>query len=247
MRSDRFINIARKYYFNEKLSKKEIKEFSELANEYAKKEDISLFVINNRILNKKDFFDFLSDFLKRKIKTIDDLDFIATSNKENIKKTTNPKYRYIPTTKDLLIIREKNKNAEIFYKSMPSDISKVVAVENMSSFFNLDFELFEDYEYFVYLGGFSNELTKKFLEDKEVLFFVDFDFYGIKIFNSIKAKKKEIFVPSNLEELIIKNGNEELYLSQNSYVKLTSKNSKIIYKLIKKHSKVLLQEILDVN
>ena len=148
-------------------------------------------------------------------------------------------------TSDITIIhRKREKLPQIFYDDFEPEISgRVVVVENYESFLRLNFNLFKE-EDFIYLGGFSNKKTAEFLRDKNILFFGDFDFYGMMIFESIKCKSKKIFVPENLEELFIKYPNQKLYLKQR-FIEDKVKKVDEVYKLIKKHAAVVEQEVLD--
>ena len=109
--------------------------------------------------------------------------------------------------------------------------------------------MFEE-EWFLYLGGESNKRVREFLKDKDVLAFVDFDFFGISIFENLSCNTKKLFLPPNLEELIVKYGSVDLYEEQRfkaSKLKLDTFESEKLFNLIMKHSKCLEQEILDEN
>jgi hypothetical protein len=124
-----------------------------------------------------------------------------------------------------------------------------VVVENFESFLKVDFSLFDE-DWFLYLGGESNKRVREFLKDKDVLAFVDFDFFGISIFENLRCKTKKLFLPPNLEELIVKYGSVDLYEEQRfkaSKLKLDTFESEKLFDLIMKHSKCLEQEILDEN
>jgi len=251
LQDKRFKRIVNEILKGEVYKKIDRDEILKEAKEFIKKEDYNIFLAfsgkNVKILDKKVFEKFV--FWKLNIKSWEDFEKEVKSKKESIEVYNNSKRKNIHTDENTIIFRKKNKRAEIFYKEFPQNIKRVVAVENYESFLKVDFSLFEE-ENFLLLDGFANSLTQEFLKDKEVLFFVDFDFFGIEIFNNIKCKSKELFLPENLESLLIKYGNRDLYKNQlfkRENLNLENKNAKHLYNLINQHSKCLEQEILNVD
>jgi 5S rRNA maturation endonuclease (ribonuclease M5) len=124
---------------------------------------------------------------------------------------------------------------------------KIVVVENYETFLRIDFDMFSEKD-FIYLGGYSNKKVSEFLENKEVLFFGDFDFAGIMIFNSLKCKNKEFFIPDNLEEKF-NIASQMLYQKQRKLAENLEldKNTEIVYNLCMKYAKCLEQEVYNKN
>jgi hypothetical protein len=252
LRDERFKRIVNEILTEVVKSKNDRKDILKLVKEFREKEDIDEFLgfigSEVKIFNKKFFDEFVFDFLD--IKSWNDFEKEAKSKKESIEIHNNSKRKNIHSDESSIIFRKKGKRAEIYYKEFPEiDDDKIVAVENYESFLSLDFSLF-DRNYFVLLGGFASKMIQKFLKDKDVLFFVDFDFYGIEIFNKTKCRKKELFLPENLEELIKNYGSSELYKKQRfkkEYIKNDNKNTNYLCKLINKYSKCLEQEVLNVD
>jgi len=242
---NRFLRIVQEIQSGVVEKKKDRDDFVKLVNEYIENEDVEYFFgfrnkeigyINNKLFNE--FVEYyLGGFTKR-----------ADSKKEAIEKNKNSKKGSLHTTKNLIIHRKKYQKPMLYYKEFPKTSKNIVVVENFESFLKINFDLFDE-EDFIYLGGFSNSFVREFLRDKEVLFFVDFDFFGIEIYNSIDCKSKKFFVPDNLEKLLKEKGSVELYKKQlfkRDTLKLDD-NTKGVSKLINKYSKCLEQEVLDVD
>ena len=130
---------------------------------------------------------------------------------------------------------------------MPEIDGKIVVVENYETFLRIDFDMFSEKD-FIYLGGYSNKKVSEFLENKEVLFFGDFDFAGIMIFNSLKCKNKKFFIPDNLEEKF-NIASQMLYQKQRKLAENLEldKNTEIVYNLCMKYAKCLEQEVYNKN
>ena len=123
-------------------------------------------------------------------------------------------------------------------------VTHIVAIENSESFLNLDESRFEG-DYFIYLGGNANSLTRAFLVDKNVEFFVDYDIVSMNFYDQIIVKSKRLYVPNDLEELFVKYGNQPLYQKQRKLLKSDySDEAMQIISLIKRYKKVLEQEIV---
>ena len=245
MKKDRFLRIVKEIRNGKVEKKRDRDDFFKLVNEYILNEDKERFLFFNKknvkYLNEKLFDEFVLYYL-------DNLTKKASSKKEAIEQNQNSKKGSLHTDENIIIYRKKHKRTEIFFKEFPKIEKKVVVVENFESFLSLDFDLFEQ-EDFIYLGGFGKNIVREFLKDKDVLFFVDFDFFGIEIYNSIKCKNKEFFIPKNLETILKEKGSTELYQKQ-CYKKENLKldnNTKKVFELINKYSKCLEQEIFDVD
>jgi len=195
-----------------------------------------------KINNKETFEKFVEKYLGCKFEEYKEFE----TKKELAKIFKDTKAKNLHTSNITIIHRKRDKLPQIFYEDYePKTNGKIVVVENYESFLKIDFNLFKE-EDFIYLGGYSNKKTAQFLKDKEILFFGDFDFFGIKIFNSITAKSKKFFIPNNLEETFKKYPNKELYLNQKYIDKyLDYSCCEEVYNLIKKYSACVEQEIYN--
>jgi hypothetical protein len=211
---------------------------------YAKPRDVV------KILDEEIFFKFLSEVSGIKVRSFEDIQrYLQTnSKKENIIFTTSSKTKNIHPFNKTVLLRKKGELAKIYQEDDLKDIKidKVVAIENSESFLQIDkiWNKFKS-EYFVYLGGNANLLTREFLTTLDVCFFIDFDIVSLNFYENIKTKSKQLYIPNNLEKLFIKYGNEKLYKKQRRFLKngYSNEATKVI-ELIKRYKKVLEQEIL---
>ena len=245
MTKNRFYRIIKEIKSGIVENSKDRKDLVKLIDEFSKKEDVFRYFVRFRgkkaIINDKEIFErFIEENLGCKFEEFGEID----SKKELAEIYKDTKAKNLHTSDITIIHRKKEKLPQIFYDDFEPEISgRVVVVENYESFLRLNFNLFKE-EDFIYLGGYSNKKTAEFLRDKDILFFGDFDFFGMMIFDSIKCKSKKFFVPENLEELFIKYPNQKLYLKQR-FIEERVKKVDEVYKLIKKHSAVVEQEVLD--
>ncbi|MEO1923532.1 MAG: Wadjet anti-phage system protein JetD domain-containing protein, partial [Nautiliaceae bacterium] len=245
MTKDRFYRIIKEIKSGRVENSKDRKDVLKKAYEYADREDLLRYFLTFRgkeaFINNEEIFErFIEENLGCKFEEYKEFD----SKKELALVYKDTKAKNLHTGNITIIHRKRNNLPQIFYDDCEPQISgRVVVIENYESFLRLNFDLFEE-EDFIYLGGFSNKKTAEFLKDKDILFFGDFDFYGMMIFDSIKCKNKEFFAPENLEELFIKYPNQKLYLKQR-FIEERVKKVDILYELIKKHSAIVEQEVLN--
>ncbi|MBN2782430.1 MAG: hypothetical protein JXQ66_04250, partial [Campylobacterales bacterium] len=100
------------------------------------------------------------------------------------------------------------------------------------------------FENFVYLGGFANTLTREFLKDKDVVFFLDFDIEAIRIYDSFECKSKKFFRPDDIEDYFQNYSNQTLYKKQRKSLPDAHKELDWLIKLITKYSVVVEQEAI---
>jgi len=206
-----------------------------------------------KLLDRELFFEFVSDEIvhsSNSIKSFQDIENLlnAKTRKENIELSGDSKNSIVKVFDNVVVFQDKN-NHPILYKNI-LDIkadSKIVAVENGETFLNI-YEIMSNFGYtqFIYLGGFSNTLTRDFLKDKDVLFFLDYDIEAIRIYDSFKCKKKSFFKHPKIESYFDNKSflNVELYKKQRE--KLPDFHSELqwLIKLIKDKSGVIEQEII---
>jgi len=222
---------------NRKFKKEFIREVRDWCEEEA--EDFA-FSVRGELINEHSLRLYLKARYNLNLDSLDDVEKILnpTSKEENVKYSSDSKNVYIEIFANSLVLKLKNEKFVRVYFSLDEvnlDIKNWVVVENSENFKNIN-------ENVVYLGGKLNRITKKFLKDKEVLVFVDFDIEGMNIYESIEAKK-ELFVPKNIEELINVYGNYERYYKQRNRKKENySKDAKRVIELIEKYKKGLDQE-----
>jgi hypothetical protein len=167
-------------------SNNQIKILIEEIKKYQKDNELYFFNIKHgqkpKILNEKDFFKFLSDINELKINNFEDIELLleeSISRKESIEKTGDSKEYFAKVFDKVILFQIKDENP-ILYKNF-EDINfdeneKILAVENGETFLNI-FNIMSKFgfEQFIYLSGYPNSLTKSFLLDKNVVFFLDYD------------------------------------------------------------------------
>jgi hypothetical protein len=234
-----------------------IKELYEKAVKYQDENNLFFIKAKRRepsfIINETLFFQFISEEIIKN-KKITDFEAIknilnAKTRAENIKYSGDSKTNLVKIFDNTLLIRKKGELAKLY---QPHDvhalekIDRFVAIENGETFLNIDkqWDRFKE-EYFIYIAGNPNTLTREFLKNKEILFFIDFDIASMNIFDSFPSTKKTLFIPNNIEELFIHNKNIELYKKQRSLLKKSySIEVMPIINLIRKHHNVVEQEVL---
>lgn len=133
----------------------------------------------------------------------------------------------------------------------------IVGIENPSNFRHIDKQkyLFTDINP-LFVSRYPQNQSKDLIKwlksiPNNYIHFGDFDFAGIGIYlNEFKKhlyEKSVFFVPENIEELVINNGNKSLYNIQKINFKeelIKEENLLILINIIHKHRKGLEQEIL---
>lgn len=198
-------------------------------------EDIVTF--KGEIKNYDLLFEFFNEKYNWKVSSLEDLESLLNpSSREENKLARDSKSRYIEIFGKTLSLKLKNEEFVRTYDKLPEiNIKKWLAVENGENFFNIN-------ENIVYLGGRLNNLTKEFLRDKEVIVFVDYDFTGMEIYETLEAKKT-LYIPENIKDLFKEYSNHRLYEKQNKK-DFKSKEAKFIVSLITKYKAGLEQEFV---
>lgn len=204
------------------------------------------------ILNKEIFFEFISsqglqgDGLVNSFEDIEKI-LSAKTRKENIEASGDSKNSIVRVF-DNVIVFQTNDNNPILYKKA-SDIlvkEQILAVENAETFLNI-YEIMSKFGFahFVYLGGFSNTLTREFLKDKDVVFFLDYDIEAIRIYDSFECRKKSFFKHPDIEKYFKNSANQKLYLKQRASFFKKHNELQWLIDLIDKYSAVVEQEAIE--
>lgn len=232
----------------------EVKELIRLAREY-QSESGELFLLGKRgervrLLDEAAFFRFLSETLQIPIHDFDTIEraLNAQSRAENIAATGDSKSTQIAPFAKTLLLRFREELPTLYREAelkRLSGLRRVVAVENAETF--LAFEALDeafDTEAFVYLGGQPNALTRRFLQSREVLFFIDWDIVSLNFYEDFDARGKGLYLPDDFDALLTRYGNAELYLKQRYALRASylPEVAPIVEKL-QEEAKVLEQEI----
>ncbi len=236
----------------------ETKQLNEAIKKYEEENSIRFTNIRygkrSEILDFEEFFEFLSEVANdtKPIRSFEDIERIlsgANSRANLIENSGDSKSRYIKVFDKVVIFKSINQEPKIY-----KDIDKIkplnlpiVAVENGESFLEIDNFLSRfGYKQAVYLGGMSNSATRRFLEDKDVIFFLDYDIEAIRIYDSFKCKSKRFFKYPDIEEIFANKRYQNIELYKRQLYNLPKEHNELnwLIKLIKKYSAVIEQEVL---
>jgi len=208
----------------------------------------------SKILDREAFFAFLSEVANdgKEISSFEDIErllSVSQSRQENIENTGNSKSRYIAVFDGVVIFKHGKEEPKLYKdpKTIHVENKPILAVENGETFLRID-EMASKfgYEQYIYLGGMSNRATRAFLEDKEVVFFLDYDIEAIRIYDSFQCKSKHFFKHPDIESYFAneKYRNEVLYRKQLSALPDSQPELQWLIDLIKQYSAVIEQEVL---
>ncbi len=207
-----------------------------------------------KILDREGFFEFLSTKVMNKTFTsFEDIDTYLENPKSRadaIARRGDSKSGYSKVFEKTLLIQKDTKPVQLFTEENIEELKgfdNVVAVENAETFLTIaKYRYLFDCHNFLYLGGSSNTLTREFLKDKTVLFFVDFDIISMNIYEDFECQYKSLFIPENIESYFSNYPNERLYQKQRKLLrKAYEGDASQIITLIKKYSTVVEQEIIQ--
>jgi hypothetical protein len=246
-----------KRFENEEPTYSSVKAFCSLASVYQEENEVFFLEAKRgkrvKILHLHLFFEFLSDTQNFPIKSFQDIETLLTpyqSRKENILHTGDSKSNFIKVFDGVVLVKKAGELAQLYPKEnlyLLDAIEQVVAIENAETFLNIENKMqYFSSEYFVYLSGYANTLTREFLENKSVEFFVDYDIEGMNIYESFTCVSKKLHIPIDIEAYFTtKLSNKALYLKQRKNLKtLYSPEAQIVIDLIKEYSSVVEQEII---
>jgi hypothetical protein len=234
-----------------------VRDLYALASEYQNENEVFFIQAKRRekanITNKDLFFRFLADSQGVEVSCFEDLHKIlnAKTRSENIMHSGDSKSNSIKVFDKTLVVKKKGSLAKIYQQKdvkLLDDIDGFLAIENAETFLNIDkmYDKFEE-DYFIYLSGFANTLTREFIESKSVRFFVDYDIVSMNMYDSIKSKNKKLYVVEDIQSYF----NNKKYININLYKKQIkelkssySKEASQIIQLIKQHNAVVEQEII---
>ena len=209
-----------------------------------------------KLLDEELFFSFLNELVEnKKITSFLDLEnyFIHSESRiESIRNQGDSKSYYSKVFDKTLLFKNRFYPAQLFTQqdiSKINTIDSIIVIENAESFLYIEKNQYTfPYENYIYLGGHTNTLTREFLKDKTLLFFVDFDIVSMNMYEDFICHKKELFIPYNLEKkyFIENEPNHSLYKKQRKYLRVNYSNetTKVI-DLIKKYHAVVEQEIVQ--
>jgi len=203
-----------------------------------------------RVLDYTLFWSFLSDICGVDVKSFEDIEGIlnTSSRKDNIRVTNNSKSNYVSVFDKSLLLVKRGELPKLYrVDNLPNIDGRILAIENGETFLSFDkIDYLFDEEYILYLGGNTNSLTREFIKDKDVLFFIDFDIVSMNFYDNISTKSKSLYIPDNFEELFAKYSNNELYLKQRYLLREEySDDAKYVIEYIVKYQKCLEQEIVS--
>lgn len=234
-----------------------VKELCEAAATYLQEGNIYFLQAKRRekvlIKDEAEFFSFLSQTQDIYVESFLDISQIlnATSRAQNILFSGDSKTNFVRVFDDVLVVKKRGELAKLYQRCDLGELEAVenfLVIENGETFLNIQkfCEYFKE-EYFLYLAGYANTLTREFLKTKEVNFFLDFDIEGMNIYESFECKAKHFHMPNNIESFFLdkRTHNVALYKQQRARLKSEyCQELQPLVKLIKKYNTVVEQEIV---
>lgn len=207
---------------------------------------------DSRILDWEGFFEFLSDMANRRFDSFEDIDLYLERPKdraEAIEKRGDSKSSYVKVFDKTLLIRRDTMPAQLFTVEnieVLRDFDRIVAIENAETFLTIERNRYDfSCDNYLYLGGQANDMTRNFMKDKSVLFFVDFDIVSMNIYEGFDCREKALFIPDDIEKYFSDYPNKELYKKQRRLLRESYReDTRKIITLIQKYSAVVEQEIV---
>jgi len=234
-----------------------IKDLGELASKYQNENELYFLHAKRRekdvIKNRELFFGFLSQTQQVTVESFEDIHNIlnATCRSDNIKFSGDSKSNFVRVFDNVVVIKKRGEIAKLYQSGDLHELSmidKFVAIENGETFLNIDkFAEYFDEDYFIYLAGYANTLTRTFLKTKKVHFFIDLDIESMNIYESFECESKALHIPKDIEQYFSDKAynNVELYKKQRARMKnVYSQDVMPIIELIQKYNTVVEQEIL---
>ena len=205
------------------------------------------------LINNEEFFSFLCETQNISVNSFTDLQQLlnAESGTQNLQAGGDSKSSFIRIFDNVIIVKKQGEIIKLLQENELEKLENIdtfVAVENGETFLNIDRNAdYFDRSNFIYISGYANSLTRRFLLSRDVEFFVDYDIEGMNIYESFECKAKSLHIPSDLEEYFKqkKYNNLELYKNQRFRLKKQySKELQPVIDLIRKYNTVVEQEII---
>lgn len=206
------------------------------------------------ILNLQRFFEFISDVALDNgvISCFDDIEKIlsAETRQENIKSTGDSKNSIVRVFDRVIVFQKSDGDPILCKESGKIKINTpILAVENGETFLNIYSAMSKyGFDNYVYIGGFGNSITREFLKDKEVVFYLDYDIEAIRIYDSFECRHKSFFKHPDLENYFRddkKKKNKELYLKQRHALPSQHPELQWLIDLITTYNRVVEQEAFE--
>jgi len=206
-----------------------------------------------KVISMEEFLKFLSYTQNVNVKSFEDIDNLLNSyqsRKDNIIHTGDSKSSFVKVFDRVVLVKKTGELFKLYKKEdlfLLDGINEFVAIENAETFLNIENKTkYFSSEYFIYLSGYANTLTRAFLKTKSVEFFVDYDIEGMNIYESFECDVKRLHIAKDIERYFIGQvDNKELYKKQRANLKKNySREATIVIELITKYSSVVEQEII---
>ncbi|MFK5938303.1 MAG: hypothetical protein QM497_07900 [Sulfurimonas sp.] len=252
----KIINQALKFE-DEMPTYSQVKDLCLLATEYQMENSVHFLQAKRGtktlLKDKTLFFIFISQTQGVNVDDFEDLRKLLNpkSRAENIEYSGNSKNSYVAVFDGTVLVKKRGELAELYQVddlAKLENIEDFIAIENGETFLKSDkYIKYFQAEHFIYLSGYANSLTRKFLSTKNVIFFVDFDIEGMNIYESFTCKNKHLHIPNDLKRYFLseKYHNVELYKKQRARLKDNySCETTPVISLIKEYHTVVEQEII---
>ncbi len=206
-----------------------------------------------KILDWDGFFEFLSDRVVNKtIASFEDIDAyleLPEDRADAIERRGDSKSSYVKVFDKTLLIKRNMMPAQLFTADNSVELGNfdpLLAIENAETFLTIAKSRYDfSCDNYLYLGGQPNELTRNFIRDKEVLFFVDFDIVSMNIYEDFDCREKALFIPDDIENYFTNYPNKELYKKQRHLLRDSYQDdAQKIIDLICNYSAVVEQEVI---
>lgn len=206
-----------------------------------------------KVLDWDGFFEFLSDrAVNKTIASFEDIDAyleVSEDRADAIERQGDSKSSYVKVFEKTLLIRRNMMPAQLFTVDNSIELDNfdpLLAIENAETFLTIAKSRYDfSCDNYLYLGGHPNRLTRNFIRDKAVLFFVDFDIVSMNMYEDFDCSQKRLFVPEDIANYFSKHPNKNLYKKQRYLLRNAYReDAQKIIDLICKHSAVVEQEIV---
>lgn len=206
-----------------------------------------------KVLDWDGFFEFLSDRVMNKtIASFEDIDAyleLPEDRADAIERRGDSKSSYVKVFDKTLLIKRNMMPAQLFTVDNSIELDNfdpLLAIENAETFLTLAKSRYNfPCDNYLYLGGQPNALTRYFIRDKEVLFFMDFDIVSMNMYEDFDCREKALFIPEDIENYFSSHPNKKLYKKQRYLLRdFYGNDAQKIIDLICNYSAVVEQEVI---